>query len=86
MADFYINKLIVKGAGKKDAVAVFARGLTIISGPSNTGKTTILRCIDYIFGSKDLTDKLKRVEVGDFEDWIKLSDHLPMISIVDLAG
>lgn len=54
MADFYINKLIVKGAGKKDAVAEFARGLTIISGPSNTGKTTILRCIDYIFGSDNL--------------------------------
>ncbi|HRS66857.1 MAG TPA: AAA family ATPase [Spirochaetia bacterium] len=49
MADFYINKLIVKGANKKDAVAEFDRGLTIISGPSNTGKTTILRCIDYIW-------------------------------------
>lgn len=54
MADFYINKLIVKGAGKKDAVSEFDRGLTIISGPSNTGKTTILRCIDYIFGSDNL--------------------------------
>ena len=54
MADFYINKLIVKGANKKDAVAEFDRGLTIISGPSNTGKTTILRCIDYIFGSDNL--------------------------------
>ena len=54
MADFYINKLIVKGAGKKDAVAEFDRGLTIISGSSNTGKTTILRCIDYIFGSDNL--------------------------------
>ena len=40
--------------------------------------------IDYIFGSKDLTDKLKTVEVGDFENWIKLSDHLPLISVVHL--
>lgn len=54
MADFYIKKLVVKGVGKKDAVAEFGRGLTIISGPSNTGKTTILRCIDYIFGSDNL--------------------------------
>jgi predicted nucleic acid-binding Zn-ribbon protein len=54
MADFYIKKLIVKGVGKKDAVAEFDKGLTIISGPSNTGKTTILRCIDYIFGSDNL--------------------------------
>ncbi|MGI6636719.1 MAG: hypothetical protein ACOX7B_16375 [Christensenellales bacterium] len=54
MADYYIKKLIVKGANKNDAVAEFDRGLTIISGPSNTGKTTILRCIDYIFGSDNL--------------------------------
>lgn len=54
MADFYIEKLVVKGAGKKDAVAEFDKELTIISGPSNTGKTTIIRCIDYIFGSDNL--------------------------------
>ena len=54
MADYYIKKLIVKGTNKNDAVAEFDRGLTIISGPSNTGKTTILRCIDYIFGSDNL--------------------------------
>ena len=54
MADFYIKKLVAKGIGKKDAVAEFDRELTIISSPSNTGKTTILRCIDYIFGSDNL--------------------------------
>ena len=54
MADFFIEKLIVKGAGKKDAIAEFDKELTIISGPSNTGKTCILRCIDYIFGSDNL--------------------------------
>lgn len=54
MADFYIEKLVVKGAEKKDAVAEFDKELTIISGPSNTGKTTIIRCIDYIFGSDNL--------------------------------
>ena len=54
MADFHIKKLVVEGVNKKDAVAEFDRELTIISGPSNTGKTTILRCIDYIFGSDNL--------------------------------
>lgn len=54
MADFYIEKLLVKGVGKKDAIAEFDRELTIISGPSNTGKTTIILCIDYIFGSDNL--------------------------------
>ena len=53
MADFYIEKLVVKGAEKR----MLLRNLTknaIISGPSNTGKTTIIRCIDYIFGSDNL--------------------------------
>jgi predicted nucleic acid-binding Zn-ribbon protein/GTP-binding protein EngB required for normal cell division len=54
LADFHIKKLVVEGVNKKDAVAEFDRELTIISGPSNTGKTTILRCIDYIFGSDNL--------------------------------
>lgn len=54
MSEFYIEKLVVKGAGKKDAIAEFSDELTIISGPSNTGKTCIIRCIDYIFGSDKL--------------------------------
>lgn len=54
MADFYIEKLVVKGVEKEDAVAEFDKELTIISGPSNTGKTTIILCIDYIFGSDNL--------------------------------
>ena len=54
MSEFYIEKLVAKGAGKKDAIAEFSDELTIISGPSNTGKTCIIRCIDYIFGSDKL--------------------------------
>lgn len=35
--------------------------------------------IDYCFLSAKLLEKLDRVEVGGFEEWIKFSDHVPLI-------
>lgn len=49
---FYIKELNVTGNGKKPAIVQFKKGLNIIVGPSNTGKTLIFKCIDYIFGAK----------------------------------
>lgn len=51
MHTFMIKKLRVSGAGKIDGVVEFTDGLNIIQGRSNTGKTWILRCINYLFGS-----------------------------------
>lgn len=48
---FYIEKIIVTGSGKKDSIIGLSNGLNIIYGPSNTGKTYIVKCIDYMFGS-----------------------------------
>ena len=35
--------------------------------------------IDYIFASSDISRKVEHFEIGDFQKWIKLSDHLPII-------
>lgn len=35
--------------------------------------------IDYCFASIDLAEKIKSIEVGDFEFWKKHSDHVPLI-------
>lgn len=35
--------------------------------------------IDYCFASKYFIDKLENVEVGDYNDWTKYSDHKPLI-------
>ena len=48
---FYIQKIIVTGLEKTDSVIELSNGLNIIYGPSNTGKTYIVKCIDYMFGS-----------------------------------
>lgn len=48
---FFIEKIIVTGSGKTDSLIELSNGVNIIYGPSNTGKTYIVKCIDYIFGS-----------------------------------
>lgn len=52
MGDFYISRITARGSGKKDAVIDLQPGLNIIQGRSNTGKTCIIKCIDFCFGSK----------------------------------
>jgi exodeoxyribonuclease-3 len=34
--------------------------------------------IDYCFASKDLLDKVSKVEIGRYEDWTAYSDHSPL--------
>lgn len=50
MAGFYIKKVIAKSAAKGDASVSFGRGLTIIQGRSDSGKTCVANCIDFIYG------------------------------------
>jgi len=51
--NFYIEKIVAKGSGKEDSVIDLKPGLNIIQGYSNTGKTLIVNCVDYCFGSKN---------------------------------
>ena len=50
MNNFYIEKLIISGAGKDPGVIYFHPGLNLIIGPSNSGKSLIIDSIDYMFG------------------------------------
>ena len=49
---FYIKKIYAYGSGKETSVIELDKGLNIIYGPSNTGKTYIINVIDYLFGGK----------------------------------
>lgn len=40
--------------------------------------------IDYCFASADMLPLLQSVEVGDFETWATLSDHVPLIISFDI--
>jgi exodeoxyribonuclease-3 len=39
--------------------------------------------IDYCFGSADMVEKLKSVEIGNYSQWTKYSDHVPVIVTFD---
>lgn len=52
MPNYYIKKITVTGNNVKDSSIEFEKGLNIIYGPSNTGKSYIAECINYMFGSK----------------------------------
>jgi hypothetical protein len=50
----FIKRLIATGLDVERAEIPFTRGLNVVSGASNTGKSYILHCIDYLLGSKQI--------------------------------
>lgn len=51
---FFIEKISVQGQNKTNAELEFDLGVNIISGSSDTGKSYVFKCIDYIFGAETL--------------------------------
>lgn len=49
-----IRKIEVKGPGKPVAALEFSKGLNVIAGASNTGKSYVVQCIQYILGSSKI--------------------------------
>jgi hypothetical protein len=47
---FIITELQLQSTSAQPAIVKFERGLNVITGPSNTGKTYIYQCINYMFG------------------------------------
>ena len=61
MNRFYIKKLIVSGGGHNDSVIDFKPGLNFILGPSNSGKSLIMDCLDYAFGFIPRKDRPSKI-------------------------
>ncbi len=53
MKRFFIKRITVSSDRKKDSNIEFKDGLNIIVGPSNTGKSYVIKCINFIFGGSD---------------------------------
>lgn len=51
---FYLESITVEGTGKKDATVSFTSGLNIIAGESDTGKSGIVKTIEYLLGGKEI--------------------------------
>ncbi|MGG3662493.1 hypothetical protein [Bacillus gobiensis] len=55
---FYIRKLTVIRENLDDVYVEFSKGMNVISGPSDTGKSYIFDCINYMLGSSTKPKKI----------------------------
>lgn len=59
MNGFKVNKLILTGEGVESKSISFKKGLNVLVGPSNTGKTYVFQCIDFVLGRSKPPKKIK---------------------------
>lgn len=69
MKRMVLTRLVLSGNGKPNAVLEFKKGLNIISGDSDTGKTYAFQCLDYVFGAQK---ELKNITEADGYNLISL--------------
>lgn len=51
---FHIERLVVVGPDVPPAVLDFTDGLNVVTGASDTGKSWVVECIEFMLGGKDL--------------------------------
>ncbi|QFX99693.1 AAA family ATPase [Bacillus cereus] len=56
---FYIKRLIVAGDAGEESYVKFKKGLNVITGPSDTGKSYIYQCVNYMLGGSDAPKRIK---------------------------
>jgi hypothetical protein len=72
---FHIRRIALTGPGLEPAKVEFTQGLNVICGPSDTGKTFILQCIDYVLGARSSPN-----ELPEAADYGKVSLELHAVS------
>src|ERR1035441_2905838 len=74
ISGFQLRRLRVIGKGKDPAEVEFGRGFNVISGASNTGKSYILQCIDFMLGSTKRPKRIKE-SIGYESVLLEIEDH-----------
>jgi len=57
-----IRKIVLRGKGVEDAVVAFAPGGNIVAGESDTGKSYLRHCLDYILGADEMKKRIPESE------------------------
>ncbi|WP_417490205.1 hypothetical protein [Maricaulis sp.] len=58
----FIRKITIRGKAVPDATIAFFKGPNVLAGGSDTGKSYLLHCLDYVFGSKAMTKRIPGAE------------------------
>jgi hypothetical protein len=69
---FYFSRIEARGKGKTPAALEFAKGLTVVSGASDTGKSYLLQCLDFMTGASTPPDEIE--ESAGYETlWLEIA-------------
>lgn len=68
-----INEVRLTGTGRADAIVKFKPGPNVITGDSDTGKSYILRLVDYVLGAEELK-KLIDEATGYETAWVEFAN------------
>ncbi|WP_195948413.1 AAA family ATPase [Paraclostridium bifermentans] len=71
---FHIKKLIISGYEKEDVSLEFKKGLNVIAGASDTGKTYIFELLNYMMGASDIPKEIVEAKGYD-EVFIEIEDY-----------
>lgn len=58
----HVKTILMRGNGVTDAAVEFAPGANVLAGASDTGKSLILHCLDYILGADDFRKRVPEIE------------------------
>lgn len=78
---FYIKNIKINTANDVTSTLSLTSGLNIVYGPSNTGKSLILDCIDFLMGSKGKNDERKNEESVSYKRLSKPGLKIKSISL-----
>jgi DNA repair ATPase RecN len=57
-----VRSILLRGKGVKDAQISFNHGANILAGESDTGKSYLVHCLDYIFGGDAMSKRIPEAE------------------------
>lgn len=69
----YLSEIRLTGVGVEDALIRFSPGPNVVTGDSDTGKSYLLRLVDYVLGADELTKVID--EAANYEvAWVEFRD------------
>jgi len=84
---FILKELRIVGDSLNNASVIFEKGVNVITGPSNVGKSYIFQCINYMFGASKPPKPIKQARAYEFIYLeIKDSTNTPFTLLTDLKG
>lgn len=84
---YYIKNIMITTTNGIASVLPLENGLNIIYGPSNTGKSLVLDCIDFLMGSKGRNEKNRNEESISYKRLSKPELKISSISLcIDSNG